>query len=151
MPCPPAIVRGNGALVWDADGKEYVDMLAGFSVSNTGHCHPAVTAALAMQAGRLLHYFDLPGEPRERLAGRAGTRRAPQAGGVRHHRRRRGRLDARFLRPRGAAVREGPLLLQPVPAHPALVMEKELIDRAVGILDRAMSMAEARAGISGGG
>ena len=80
--CPPAIVRGNGALVWDADGKEYVDMLAGFSVSNVGHCHPAVTAALAMQAGRLLHYFDLPGEPRERLA----TRLAALAPGERRRR-----------------------------------------------------------------
>lgn len=68
--CPPAIVRGRGALVWDADGKEYVDMLAGFSVSNTGHCHPAVTAAVTEQAGRLMHYFDLPGDQRERLAAR---------------------------------------------------------------------------------
>lgn len=68
--CPPAIVRGDGALVWDADGKEYVDMLAGFSVSNTGHCHPAVVKAVAEQAGRLMHYFDLPNEPRERLAAR---------------------------------------------------------------------------------
>jgi 4-aminobutyrate aminotransferase len=68
--CPPAIVRGRGALVWDADGKEYVDMLAGFSVSNTGHCHPAVTAAVTGQAGQLMHYFDLPGDQRERLAGR---------------------------------------------------------------------------------
>ncbi len=68
--CPPVIVRGAGALVWDADGKEYVDMLAGFSVSNVGHCHPAVVAAVRDQAGRLLHYFDLPNEPRERLAGR---------------------------------------------------------------------------------
>lgn len=68
--CPPAIVRGRGALVWDADGKEYVDMLAGFSVSNTGHCHPAVTAAVSAQAGQLMHYFDLPGDQRERLAAR---------------------------------------------------------------------------------
>lgn len=68
--CPPAIVRGDGALVWDADGQEYVDMLAGFSVSNTGHCHPAVVAAIAEQAGQLMHYFDLPNEPRERLAAR---------------------------------------------------------------------------------
>ncbi|HEY6427570.1 MAG TPA: aminotransferase class III-fold pyridoxal phosphate-dependent enzyme, partial [Acidimicrobiales bacterium] len=66
--CPPAIVRGDGALVWDADDREYVDMLAGFSVSNVGHCHPAVVAAVAEQAGRLMHYFDLPNEPRERLA-----------------------------------------------------------------------------------
>jgi 4-aminobutyrate aminotransferase len=71
--CPPAIVRGEGARVWDADGKEYVDMLAGFSVSNVGHCHPALTKAVASQAGRLMHYFDLPGEPRERLAARLAT------------------------------------------------------------------------------
>ena len=68
--CPPAIVRGEGALVWDADGKEYVDMLAGFSVSNTGHCHPAVVAAITEQAAQLIHYFDLPGDQRERLATR---------------------------------------------------------------------------------
>src|SRR2546429_579821 len=45
--CPPAIVRGKGARVWDADDKEYVDMLAGFSVSNLCHAHPAV-----LEAGR---------------------------------------------------------------------------------------------------
>jgi 4-aminobutyrate aminotransferase-like enzyme len=80
--CPPAIVRGRGALVWDADGKEYVDMLAGFSVSNTGHCHPAVTAAVTGQAGQLMHYFDLPGDQRERLA----SRLAALAPGVRPRR-----------------------------------------------------------------
>ena len=68
--CPPAIVRGEGARVWDADGKEYVDMLAGFSVSNAGHCHPDVVAAIDDQSRRLVHYFDLPNDPRERLAER---------------------------------------------------------------------------------
>jgi 4-aminobutyrate aminotransferase-like enzyme len=68
--CPPAIVRGQGATVWDADGRAYVDMLAGFSVSNVGHAHPSVVAAIGEQAGRLIHYFDLPNEPRERLAER---------------------------------------------------------------------------------
>lgn len=68
--CPPAIVRGEGALVYDADGKEYVDMLAGFSVNNLGHGDPDVLAAIGEQAGRLIHYFDLPNEPRERLAAR---------------------------------------------------------------------------------
>jgi 4-aminobutyrate aminotransferase-like enzyme len=70
--CPPAIVCGEGALVWDADGKEYVDMLAGFSVSNLGHSHPAVVEAITRQAGKLIHYFDLPGDQRERLAARLG-------------------------------------------------------------------------------
>jgi 4-aminobutyrate aminotransferase-like enzyme len=68
--CPPAIVRGAGARVWDADGREYVDMLAGFSVSNVGHCHPRVVEAVTAQAGTLMHYFDLPNAPRERLATR---------------------------------------------------------------------------------
>jgi 4-aminobutyrate aminotransferase-like enzyme len=68
--CPPVIVRGRGALVWDADGKEYVDLLAGFSVSNVGHAHPRVVGAISEQAGELTHYFDLPNRPRERLARR---------------------------------------------------------------------------------
>src|SRR3977135_2366852 len=68
--CPPAIVRGDGSLVYDADGKEYVDMLAGFSVSNLGHGRPEVLSAISSQAQSLIHYFDLPNEPRERLAER---------------------------------------------------------------------------------
>jgi 4-aminobutyrate aminotransferase-like enzyme len=68
--CPPAIVRGKGALVYDADGKEYVDMLAGFSVSNLGHGRPEVLEAIHAQSQQLIHYFDLPNEPRERLAAR---------------------------------------------------------------------------------
>jgi 4-aminobutyrate aminotransferase-like enzyme len=68
--CPPAIVRGEGASVWDADGKEYVDMLAGFSVSNLGHRHPAVLEAIAEQSTKLLHYFDFPNDQREKLAAR---------------------------------------------------------------------------------
>jgi 4-aminobutyrate aminotransferase len=68
--CPPAIVRGEGARVWDADGKEYVDLLAGFSVSNLGHGHARVLEAVREQAERLIHYFDLPNEPREKLAAR---------------------------------------------------------------------------------
>jgi 4-aminobutyrate aminotransferase-like enzyme len=68
--CPPAIVRGEGAVVYDADGAEYVDMLAGFSASNLGHGRPEVLEAIREQSGRLVHYFDLPNEPRERLAER---------------------------------------------------------------------------------
>ena len=68
--CPPVIVRGENATVYDADGKSYIDMLAGFSVSNVGQANPDVGAAIANQAQDLIHYFDLPNEPRERLAGR---------------------------------------------------------------------------------
>ena len=58
-------------------------MLAGFSVSNVGHCHPAVVSAIAEQSQQLIHYFDLPNEPRERLADAAGgarPRRRPRSG-----------------------------------------------------------------------
>src|ERR671933_2376409 len=63
--CPPAIVRGEGATVYDADGKEYVDMLAGFSVSNLGHGRAEELVAIHRQAEDLVHYFDLPNQPRE--------------------------------------------------------------------------------------
>lgn len=69
-PWPPVIVRGAGAAVWDADGREYVDMSCGFGVSNVGHADPRVAAAIAQQAAELIHYFDFPNVGRERLAAR---------------------------------------------------------------------------------
>lgn len=39
-------VRGEGARLWDADGREYLDFATGISVCNLGHCHPGVTAAV---------------------------------------------------------------------------------------------------------
>lgn len=52
---PVALLRGEGSRVWDADGKEYLDALAGIAVNNLGHCHPAVTGAIAAQARTLMH------------------------------------------------------------------------------------------------
>jgi len=51
---PVVIVRGKGTRVWDADGKEYLDFVAGWAVDNLGHSHPAVTQAIVEQAGTLL-------------------------------------------------------------------------------------------------
>jgi acetylornithine/LysW-gamma-L-lysine aminotransferase len=51
---PIALVRGQGARVWDADGREYIDCLAGHGVASLGHCHPAVTTAIQEQAGLLV-------------------------------------------------------------------------------------------------
>ncbi len=48
------LVRGQGAHVWDEDGREYVDCVAGVGVANVGHCHPAVVAAIREQAARLI-------------------------------------------------------------------------------------------------
>jgi acetylornithine/N-succinyldiaminopimelate aminotransferase len=52
---PYVIVRGQGALIWDADGKEYLDMFPGWATSIIGHCHPKVVEALRRQAGELIH------------------------------------------------------------------------------------------------
>jgi len=53
------IVRGKGAKVWDAQGNEYIDCVAGIAVASTGHCHPAVVAAICRQAGELIHCSNL--------------------------------------------------------------------------------------------
>jgi predicted acetylornithine/succinylornithine family transaminase len=62
---PVQFVRGEGVHLWDADGNEYLDFLAGISVLNVGHCHPRVVAAVREQAGRLTHatnlYYTAPG------------------------------------------------------------------------------------------
>src|SRR5579875_159726 len=52
---PVQFVRGAGARLWDSDGHEYLDFLAGISVLNVGHCHPRVVAAVREQAARLSH------------------------------------------------------------------------------------------------
>lgn len=61
---PVAIVRGLGAKVWDADGREYLDWLGGVATVALGHNHPAVRAAVEAQLGKLWHisnhYFNEP-------------------------------------------------------------------------------------------
>jgi acetylornithine/N-succinyldiaminopimelate aminotransferase len=54
---PPRLVltRGEGAHVWDADGKEYVDLLGGIAVNALGHAHPALVAAVTEQLATLGH------------------------------------------------------------------------------------------------
>ena len=56
---PAAMVRGEGCRLWDADGKEYLDFLAGIAVCSLGHCHPAVTKAIQEQAAKLVHVSNL--------------------------------------------------------------------------------------------
>ena len=41
-----ALVRGEGALLWDADGNEYIDVMSNYGVNIVGHAHPAITAAI---------------------------------------------------------------------------------------------------------
>jgi len=56
---PVEFVRGEGSLLWDAEGNEYLDFLAGISVCSVGHCNPEVVEAVREQAGRLMHTSNL--------------------------------------------------------------------------------------------
>jgi acetylornithine/N-succinyldiaminopimelate aminotransferase len=68
---PVEFVRGEGARLWDAVGREYLDFFSGLSVHNAGHCHPGIVEAIRDQAGRLLGVSNLYyTEPGLRLAGR---------------------------------------------------------------------------------
>lgn len=52
---PIAFKTGKGSRLWDVEGKEYIDMLAGIAVNNVGHCHPRVVKAIQEQAAELIH------------------------------------------------------------------------------------------------
>ena len=52
---PLAFIKGKGSRLWDANGKEYIDLLAGIAVTNVGHCHPKVVSAIQKQAAELMH------------------------------------------------------------------------------------------------
>jgi acetylornithine/N-succinyldiaminopimelate aminotransferase len=68
---PVEFARGEGARLWDADGREYLDFFAGLGVMNAGHCHRRITDALRAQAGRLVGVSNLYySEPGMRLAAR---------------------------------------------------------------------------------
>jgi predicted acetylornithine/succinylornithine family transaminase len=63
VPCyprfPVQFVRGSGSRLWDEQGDEYLDFLAGISVLNVGHCHPRVVEAVRDQVARLTHVTNL--------------------------------------------------------------------------------------------
>ena len=76
---PKAVLtRGEGCYVWDADGKRYLDLLAGIAVNSLGHGHPAVVDAISGQAASLIHVSNFFASPpqielAERLLAIAGA------------------------------------------------------------------------------
>jgi acetylornithine/N-succinyldiaminopimelate aminotransferase len=75
---PLTLVRGEGARVWDADGREYLDLLGGIAVNLLGHAHPAVVEAVSRQVATLGHTSNLVINPLtvelgERLVSLLGT------------------------------------------------------------------------------
>jgi acetylornithine/N-succinyldiaminopimelate aminotransferase len=56
---PVAILLGRGCRVWDADGREYLDLIAGIAVSSLGHAHPAIVEAVSRQVAQVAHTSNL--------------------------------------------------------------------------------------------
>lgn len=56
---PLALKKGSGAVVWDVEGKSYIDCLAGIAVNNVGHSHPKVVEAICSQVKKLTHTSNL--------------------------------------------------------------------------------------------
>lgn len=70
------IERAEGSFLYDSDGKDYLDLISGVSVSSTGHCHPAVVAAVQEQAARYMHlmvYGEVVQSPQVRYAERLAS------------------------------------------------------------------------------
>lgn len=77
---PVSFARGSGARLWDENGKEYLDGIAGIAVTSLGHSHPEIAAVIAEQAGLLLHTsnvfrIDWQEQLGERLCSLAGMQR----------------------------------------------------------------------------
>jgi acetylornithine/N-succinyldiaminopimelate aminotransferase len=78
-----AFERGKGCELWDADGKRYVDLYAGIAVNALGHAHPRLVAAIAEQAGKILHTTNLVwNEPSILLAEKLAAISAMTPGGA---------------------------------------------------------------------
>src|SRR6476620_8807177 len=78
---PVTFVRGQGVRLYDAEGREYLDLLSGIGVASLGHAHPGLARAISEQAGTLIHtsnlfYHPLQGQLAERLANLSGLPRA---------------------------------------------------------------------------
>ncbi len=73
---PVVISRAKGSKVWDVDGKEYLDLFAGWGVSGIGYCHPRVVEAIKAQVEKLIHmpnnyYNELQGKLAEKIASKS--------------------------------------------------------------------------------
>ncbi|MEX0965750.1 MAG: acetylornithine transaminase [Bacteroidia bacterium] len=100
---PITLASGKGAKVWDVEGKEYIDAVAGIAVNSVGHCHPAVVEAIQKQAEKLIHISNFYlSEPQAHL-----SQKLAEISG----------LDRVFLTNSGAEAVEGALKIARKHAH----------------------------------
>jgi acetylornithine/succinyldiaminopimelate/putrescine aminotransferase len=79
------MVKASGCKMWDAEGKEYIDLIGGISVCNIGHCHPQVVEAVSMQASQYMHlmvYGELIESPQVRYAHKLAQLLPPELNSV---------------------------------------------------------------------
>jgi len=100
---PIAFTRGDGAWLWDSDGKRYLDALAGIAVCGLGHAHAAVRDALCEQASTLIHTSNLYRIPTQEVL---GERLCAAAG-----------MDRVFFSNSGAEANEAAIKLARLHAH----------------------------------
>jgi acetylornithine/N-succinyldiaminopimelate aminotransferase len=137
-PQPVAFARGEGAWLWDTEGKRYLDGLAGIAVNGLGHAHPVLTRALSEQAARLIHTSNLFRVPEQE---RAAAKVCEIAG-----------MDNAFFANSGAEANEAAIKLARLYGHqrgielPAIVvMEKAWHGRTLATLS-ATGSRKAQAG-----
>jgi acetylornithine/N-succinyldiaminopimelate aminotransferase len=137
-PQPVAFARGEGAWLWDTEGKRYLDALAGIAVNGLGHAHPVLTRALAEQAAKLIHTSNLFRVPEQERAAEKLCQLA--------------RMDNVFFANSGAEANEAAIKLARLYGHqrgvesPAIVvMEKAWHGRTLATLS-ATGSRKAQAG-----
>ena len=110
---PVAFTRGEGAWLWDSDGKRYLDALAGIAVCGLGHAHEAVRDALCEQASTLIHTSNLYRIPAQELL---GDRLCAAAG-----------MDRVFFSNSGAEANEAAIKLARLHAHRSGIDRPEVL------------------------
>lgn len=126
-PLPLSFQRGLGTRLWDQQGREYLDAVAGVAVTNVGHCHPRIVAAITEQASLLLHTSNLYGIDWQQ---RLGVKLVALSG-----------LDAAFFNNSGAEANETALKLarlygwsKGIEAPLIVVMDNAFHGRTLGTL-----------------
>lgn len=124
---PVTFVKGEGAWLWDTEGKKYLDSLAGVAVCGLGHAHPALTEAICRQAGQLVHTSNIYGIANQQAL---GEKLASLSG-----------MDRVFFSNSGAEANEAAIKLARMYGHskginnPAIiVMEKSFHGRTLATL-----------------
>jgi acetylornithine aminotransferase len=110
---PVSFSHGNGATLFDTAGKPYLDALSGIAVTNLGHAHPRVTAAISEQAGRLLHCSNLYRIDLQERVGEALTRRAG--------------METVFFSNSGAEANEAAIKLARLHAHQRGIEQPQIV------------------------